>query len=518
MKKYIYILLVTLSFTCVQICHAQSILYLSPSSGNAGQTLNVTITGCNTNFAQGSGTTSVNFSFPQGSSTPANSFTVVSSNSIIANVTIPANTYTGYYNVSLFDFTDGNLSDNNSFYVNGITPPSTCSPTITNVSPASGNSGQILNVTITCCGTSFIQGSGTTSVNFSFPQGSNTPANSFTLVNDTSLIANVTIPANTYTGYYNVSVSDYKDGTLADNNSFYVNGVKPPCNPTIMSVSPASGNSGQSLNVTITGCGTSFIQGSGTASVNFSFPQGSSTPANSITTVNDTSLIANVAIPANTYTGYYNVSVSDTKNGTLTDNNCFYVNGTCSPTITNVSPPSGNIGQTLNVTITGCGTSFVQGSGTTVVFSQKCFTLTTNSYSVYSDTTMSANITIPNNALTGYYNASVYTYTNGTLNETNAFLVSKANSVNNINSGENTCTIYPNPTTGKFTIQISNSVNLLVNSQIEIYNILGENIYQAKLNSYTTELNFSTKPNGIYLYRIISEKGEDVASGKFVIQ
>ncbi|MGP8214629.1 MAG: T9SS type A sorting domain-containing protein [Bacteroidia bacterium] len=74
---------------------------------------------------------------------------------------------------------------------------------------------------------------------------------------------------------------------------------------------------------------------------------------------------------------------------------------------------------------------------------------------------------------------------------------------------------FPNPNNGLFTIQ-SNTAP--VNSIVEIYNILGQNIYQNKLNTNTLEINLSNQPAGMYLYRVISETGECIGSGKLVIE
>jgi hypothetical protein len=52
---------------------------------------------------------------------------------------------------------------------------------------------------------------------------------------------------------------------------------------------------------------------------------------------------------------------------------------------------------------------------------------------------------------------------------------------------------------------------------IEIYNVLGENVYQSKINSTNTEINLN-QPNGIYFYRVITESGSLLGEGKIVIQ
>jgi hypothetical protein len=56
-------------------------------------------------------------------------------------------------------------------------------------------------------------------------------------------------------------------------------------------------------------------------------------------------------------------------------------------------------------------------------------------------------------------------------------------------------------------------------SQVEIYNVLGEKIYsQIPLPNTQFSINISNQPSGIYFYRVITETGNAVAEGKFVIQ
>jgi hypothetical protein len=77
--------------------------------------------------------------------------------------------------------------------------------------------------------------------------------------------------------------------------------------------------------------------------------------------------------------------------------------------------------------------------------------------------------------------------------------------------------IYPNPSNGKFTIQESGA--RIQNPEIEIYNMLGEKVF----SKFTTDnsqltINLNDQPAGIYLYRIITETGNLVSTGKLVIQ
>jgi uncharacterized repeat protein (TIGR03803 family) len=95
-------------------------------------------------------------------------------------------------------------------------------------------------------------------------------------------------------------------------------------------------------------------------------------------------------------------------------------------------------------------------------------------------------------------------------------------SVPKINTSNNFCTVYPNPSTGIFTISFAGAQNFMP-STIEIYNVLGEkvysNSYQPLANSYQLKtIDLSLQANGIYLYRVIAQHGNLIGEGKVVIQ
>jgi hypothetical protein len=48
--------------------------------------------------------------------------------------------------------------------------------------------------------------------------------------------------------------------------------------------------------------------------------------------------------------------------------------------------------------------------------------------------------------------------------------------------------------------------------------MFGEKIYSSKLHPTTTQIDLSTNADGIYLYRVLTENGDLISSGKMVIQ
>jgi len=89
--------------------------------------------------------------------------------------------------------------------------------------------------------------------------------------------------------------------------------------------------------------------------------------------------------------------------------------------------------------------------------------------------------------------------------------------INELPANSNTVIVYPNPSSGLFTFQMQ-GVN--EKAQIEIYNVLGQKIDNSQwlLANNSMQVDLSNRPAGIYLYRITTEKGELVGSGKLIIE
>lgn len=83
-----------------------------------------------------------------------------------------------------------------------------------------------------------------------------------------------------------------------------------------------------------------------------------------------------------------------------------------------------------------------------------------------------------------------------------------------ISSNENTIGIYPNPTSGKFNLIMSQFENLKI-KDIGIYNMMGENVYSQTLKGANTTIDLSEQPNGIYFICIITNEG--IVNKKIVI-
>jgi glutathione peroxidase len=73
--------------------------------------------------------------------------------------------------------------------------------------------------------------------------------------------------------------------------------------------------------------------------------------------------------------------------------------------------------------------------------------------------------------------------------------------------------VYPNPTVnGVVTLQGTANV-----SGIQVVNIMGQQVYSAQVNADKIQLDLSSQPKGVYLYRLIAKKGI-VQIGKLIVE
>ncbi|HXP49041.1 MAG TPA: T9SS type A sorting domain-containing protein, partial [Bacteroidia bacterium] len=84
-------------------------------------------------------------------------------------------------------------------------------------------------------------------------------------------------------------------------------------------------------------------------------------------------------------------------------------------------------------------------------------------------------------------------------------------SVNAIDAPKNDIMLYPNPSNGKFTIQIDNGQLTMDNEkmQVSVYNVVGERILsQSSIVNSQLSIDLGDVPNGFYLVQITSDKGD----------
>jgi hypothetical protein len=75
--------------------------------------------------------------------------------------------------------------------------------------------------------------------------------------------------------------------------------------------------------------------------------------------------------------------------------------------------------------------------------------------------------------------------------------------------------IFPNPLHSSSILQIINPS--FFQAELKIYNVLGGEVKRQKITSQTTVINRDGMADGIYLFRVINERGESMG-GKFVVE
>lgn len=185
-----------------------------PDTAQQGQTLTVVISGQDTNFQQGSGTT---VWFSQGSPTIyANKSWPLNDTALFAEFYIPGTASTGLRDLNVYNNIDGTSTLYDGFT---ITP---YNPSLTSITPDIAYQGQRLSVRITGLSTYFLQGSPTTITIAWFSQGSSTIFPINTWRNGPALIATFDIPEDTLLGLWSVHTPGGIGGILTLTDSFEI--------------------------------------------------------------------------------------------------------------------------------------------------------------------------------------------------------------------------------------------------------------------------------------------------------
>ncbi len=75
--------------------------------------------------------------------------------------------------------------------------------------------------------------------------------------------------------------------------------------------------------------------------------------------------------------------------------------------------------------------------------------------------------------------------------------------------------VYPNPSHGVFNFDLTNNSG---NYQVKIYNIIGQEVNATLISTGNSTINLSAQPKGVYIYRVLSDKGASVSTGRLVVE
>ncbi|MDZ7361688.1 MAG: FG-GAP-like repeat-containing protein [candidate division KSB1 bacterium] len=351
---------------------APALMKIFPSLGARLQTIDVGLKG--KNFVAGL------TSLEAGPNITVNSVRVHRPDSLTAKITIAANATTGPRDFFVINPTPGGgVSEKLAFAVNNPVP------VLTKITPAVGV--RLLQQNFGFKGANFL--SGVTSVN----AGTNITVNSIVVHRADSMTVNMTIAEQAAPVAREVTVVNADPGGGASKPLAF--GINNPA-PKLTSLSPGKGERNQAVEVTFKG--ENFLSGVTTVNV------GEGITVNAVTVASATSLTAKLTISPAAASGPRNFSVNNAgPGGGVSGAQSFAVNNP-SPTLSKLTPNSGQLLQTLDVGFTGA--NFINGASSVNVGPG----ITVNRVTVHRTDSLTANITIGAEAIAGQRNFSV---TNG---------------------------------------------------------------------------------------------------------
>ena len=341
-----------------------SFTQVAPTSGAAGASVPVTLTG--TNFATGA-TVSVS-----ATGVTVNNVRVVSPTQITASLSLPSNLPAGPYSVTVTQ--GGKPSAPLTFNVTST------ALTLTGLTPASLPAGGTARITLV--GTNFVTG---VNVNVA---GAGVTVSGVTVVSATQLTASFAVAANAAVGIRNITLSGAGTSATAA-VPFTITAA-----PALTAISPASGAAGSTTKITLTG--TNIV-----ADTRVLVGGAAGVAVTGVSIVSPTQATANLVVDRGAAAGGRPISLAygSATSAALT----FTILGP--PTLTQLAPATAASGTTTKVTFTG--TNFQPGS--TVAASGAGISLA--SVVVVSATQITANVVIEPTAAAGPRNFTVTTGT-----------------------------------------------------------------------------------------------------------
>ncbi len=488
---------------------AQTLVSATPTTLTQGKVVNISITGLGTHFNQGSNTVMI----VDGALNEAAYIVTtqaISANVLAVVVLVSPLTDPGMHDLVVSNPTDGLMLLTDAFDI--VANPAS----IVSISPDIASDGQTLDVSITGSSTTFAQGSTLVSFFRGASQTTDITVNSVTVNSTTSLTANITVASGAPTGNdYGFVVNTTADGYLYLDSSFTVLGSS---GGTINTVSPSSGNRGQTLDVTITGTNCNFDQGTNYV---YMYSQGSSTTSltvNNVTAQSANTLVANITIPTYALPGLYDLVVDNSQNGFVTKEGVFTVISNVS--LASINPNNGKQGRTLNVTITGVNTSFTQGSSTIGFFRSGSPTsdIVITQVNPVSDGVINATMQIQPNATPGAYHLVVNSLFDGALSINDAFTIIDSVFTGIAEPDGRLFQVYPNPASEFVFIRSSSGADTELS--VSLMDMSGRVLVKEQLSAQNGLARFSfgetRLSKGLYFIKV--ENKEGVAISRLLIQ
>jgi hypothetical protein len=287
------------AFSLLNGPHPPVILTVNPETVTQGEKLNIEVTGENTDFTQASNL--VYFSHENAViDVPFFNYTVNSATSMTIHQPFTIDYPVGFYNLTIMNTGSGiTLTKNNAVYVN----PDLTIALIDSIAPKSGKQGD--NITLTVYGTNTnFDNAGVTNFVYLKNGYEQINAKSVNPVNSKTLEAQFDFTYGQSIGLYTLHVNNGLDGTVTKADAF---SLLPGSNaPAIFSVTPDTLETGQTLDIEVTGVNVDFTQGSNSVSLT---QEGLVLYMNFCSANSPTTLSANFTLSNDLPAGNYNLSI-----------------------------------------------------------------------------------------------------------------------------------------------------------------------------------------------------------------
>ena len=232
---------------------------ITPSALPRGTTLDAELTGSGTSFGAGSTVTVA------GAGVSASVVGVSSPTRMVVRLTVAPGAALGFRDVTVTTPLGGGTTESASAVGAVEVAAAPVGPEVLSVTPSAVPAGGSRDVRISGALTHF--GGGSTASFTDSASGDVIAATGVTAETPTSLVAHVTVPAGAKIGFRDVSVQTGGETAAEDVPGPFLVAPPTPGVPRLLSASPRSAVRGTTVDVTLTGAGTSFADGTSVASV-----------------------------------------------------------------------------------------------------------------------------------------------------------------------------------------------------------------------------------------------------------
>lgn len=474
---------------------AQSIIGLYPDEGMQGETLELTITGQNTNFMQA---TTVFVRLEQGTNTIVMPQTLEWSSDDVINATFSFtfNHDPVVYDLRVYDDVDGNMYLYNAFDLQ----ENPVQPELADLNPDHAAQGDVLDLMITGQNTHF-QASSTTVL---LRQGSVTISPLYKVVhNNTQITAHFAFNFNHPPGTYDLRTYSNYDGTLDLYDAFE---LQPGISPGITGMVPTTGMVGTMLNFDIFGENTHFEDASGI----MSWLQNAQNQVIGLTfdVLTNTHIQGTIILPWESTPGFYNLHVYNNLDGDVMLENAFNLSANPDePSVSYITPDSAYLGNSVEVTAYTEGTWF-EWTPSVTAFLKKTGSfqyIYPQGLEVVNNDELSVNFNIGQQSVAGYYDFHIVDDLDGDIVGTEMFYVIDTLTGISDRPDIGYFNVYPNPATDVVSLSTDRSVD---HCELIICDLNGRqklNINDLDLRpGQSLRLNIAGLSKGIYVLKIIT--------------